>query len=96
MNDFKHELLDDRVVLKPDPLIEKTAGGLYNPNTADKLSDKATVVAVGKGTVAPDTGILIPMFLKIGDRVIFDKHQVENFQGFLLTRQSSIKCIIKD
>jgi len=96
MPDFKHELLDDRVVLQPDPLIEKTEGGLYQPKSAVQLSDKATVVAVGKGAIAPDTGELIPMFLKAGDRVIFDKFQVENFEGFLLTRQANIKCIIND
>lgn len=98
MIEFKHELLDDRVVLQPFNKENKTEDGLFIPPSAQKVSPFGTVVAVGKGTVAPDTGVKIEMFVKKGDIVNFNIGQcepMEGFDGLLLMHQSAIRFIVK-
>lgn len=94
--DFKHELLEDRVLVLPDPMDDKTSSGVYMPQSAQRISNKGTVIAVGPGYTAKETGIKIPMFVRVGDRVIYDKSHCEEFEGFLLMFESSIKSRIKD
>jgi chaperonin GroES len=43
--------LGDRVVVKPEPAEEKTASGLFIPDTAKEKPQRGTVVAVGPGKV---------------------------------------------
>ncbi len=64
--------LGDRVVIEAIKREEKTAGGIYLPDSAKEKPLEGTVVAVGKG--ARDTqGNIIPMELKAGDKIIFGK-----------------------
>lgn len=64
--------LGDRVVIEAIKREEKTAGGIYLPDSAKEKPIEGTVVAVGKG--ARDTqGNIIPMELKAGDKIIFGK-----------------------
>src|SRR5690554_6191743 len=49
--------LADRVVVKPQDAEEKTAGGLYIPDTAKEKPQRGTVVAVGPGKVENGTHI---------------------------------------
>lgn len=64
--------LGDRVVIEAIKREEKTAGGIYLPDSAKEKPMEGTVVAVGKG--ARDTqGNIIPMELKAGDKIIFGK-----------------------
>lgn len=94
--EFKHELLEDRVLVLPDPVDEQTSSGIYMPKSAQKISNKGTVIAVGKGTYARDTGKLIEMWVKKGDRVIFDKGHCEQFEDYLIMFETSIKCILHE
>ncbi len=68
------ELFDDRVLVKPNAAEEKTAGGIIIPDTAKEKPQKGTVVAVGKGKYAEQTGNLIPMQVKEGDTVMYGKY----------------------
>jgi chaperonin GroES len=64
--------LGDRVVVEVVKREEKTAGGIYLPDSAKEKPMEGTVVSVGKG--ARDVqGNLIPMELKAGDRIVFGK-----------------------
>jgi len=64
--------LGDRVVIEVTKREDKTAGGIYLPDSAKEKPMEGTVVSVGKG--ARDTqGNLIPMELKAGDRIVFGK-----------------------
>jgi chaperonin GroES len=69
-----YELYDDRVLVKPSPAEEKTAGGIIIPDTAKEKPQKGTVVAVGPGKFAEQTGNLIPLKQKIGDTVLYGKY----------------------
>jgi chaperonin GroES len=61
--------LHDRIVAKRLPYQEKTASGLYIPDTAQEKPLRAKVVAVGEGTRLPD-GKRVPLDVKPGDDIL--------------------------
>jgi len=69
-----YELYDDRVLIKPAPAQEKTAGGIIIPDTAKEKPQRGTIVAVGTGKFADLTGNLIPIKQKVGDVVLYGKY----------------------
>jgi chaperonin GroES len=68
----KFRPLHDRVVVKRIDAEEKSAGGIIIPDTAKEKPSQGEIVAVGAGG-RDETGKLIPMDLKSGDRVLFGK-----------------------
>ena len=62
----------DRVVVKRIDAEEKTKGGIIIPDTAKEKPSQGEVVAVGPGG-RDETGKLIPIDVKAGDRVLFGK-----------------------
>lgn len=62
----------DRVVIKRVAEENKTAGGIIIPDTAKEKPSQGVVVAVGAGA-RDESGQLIPMTLKEGDKVLFGK-----------------------
>ncbi len=65
--------IGDKVVVEVFEEEEKTAGGIFLPDTAKKKPQEGRVVAVGPGRVLQD-GSRAPMSVKVGDRVIFSKY----------------------
>jgi len=89
--------LADRVLVKPSVSDEKTAGGLYLPDTAKEKPQEGTVVAVGPGKVADD-GKKVTMEVKVGDRVLYGKYSgtevtIEGVEH-LIMRESDIFAIL--
>ena len=64
--------LHDRVLVRRVEAEEKTAGGIIIPDTAKEKPQEGEVIAVGPGG-RDETGKLIPIDLKAGDRVLFGK-----------------------
>ena len=64
--------LHDRVLVRRVESEEKTAGGLIIPDTAQEKPQEGEVIAVGEGA-RKDSGELIPMAVKAGDRVLIGK-----------------------
>ena len=64
--------LHDRVVVRRLDQEEKTAGGIIIPDTAKEKPSQGEVIAVGPGG-RDESGKLIPIDLKAGDRVLFGK-----------------------
>ena len=64
--------LHDRVLVKRVEAEEKTAGGIIIPDTAKEKPSQGEVVAVGPGG-RDEAGKLIPIDVKVGDRVLFGK-----------------------
>ncbi len=64
--------LHDRVVVRRLDAEEKTAGGIIIPDTAKEKPQQGEVVAVGPGG-RDEAGKLIPIDVKVGDRVLFGK-----------------------
>jgi chaperonin GroES len=64
----------DRVVVETAAAEEKTASGIYIPDTAKEKPQQGVVVAVGPGRYADQTGTLIPLSVKVGDQVLYSKY----------------------
>src|ERR671919_595441 len=64
--------LTDRVVIRPLEETETMKGGLYIPDTAKEKPIQGEVLAVGPGR--RERGDLVPMELKVGDRVLYGKY----------------------
>ena len=69
----KLQPLADRLVVKPIEREEVTKGGIVLPDTAKEKPQEGKVLAVGPGRLSED-GKLIPMDVKVGDRVIYAKY----------------------
>jgi chaperonin GroES len=69
---MKFRPLHDRVVIKRIEAEEKTTGGIIIPDTAKEKPQQGEVIAVGPGG-RDEAGKLIPIDVKVGDRVLFGK-----------------------
>jgi chaperonin GroES len=69
---MKFRPLHDRVVVRAIEGETKTAGGIIIPDTAKEKPQEGEIIAVGPGA-RNEAGSLIPMDLKVGDRVLFGK-----------------------
>jgi chaperonin GroES len=69
---MKFRPLHDRVVVKRLDPEEKSAGGIIIPDTAQEKPSQGEVTAVGPGG-RDEAGQLIPIDVKVGDRVLFGK-----------------------
>lgn len=89
-----YELYDDRVLVKPAAAEEKTAGGIIIPDTAKEKPQRGTIVAVGPGKYAEQTGNLIPMKQQVGDVVLYGKYAGTEVsvdgEDYLIMRASDI------
>ncbi len=65
--------LGDRIVVEALPSEEKTAGGIILPDTAQEKPMIGKVAAVGQGKTL-DNGKLIPLEVKVGDKVLYGKY----------------------
>ncbi|RMG43864.1 MAG: co-chaperone GroES [Candidatus Dadabacteria bacterium] len=65
--------LQDRLIVERLDQEEKTASGLYIPDTAKEKPQQGKVVAVGKGRVKED-GTVQPLDLHEGDVILFGKY----------------------
>ena len=64
--------LHDRVLVRRIEAEEKSAGGIIIPDTAKEKPSQGEVIAVGPGG-RDDSGKLVPIDLRVGDRVLFGK-----------------------
>lgn len=82
----------DRVVVEAAPAEEKTASGIYIPDTAKEKPQSGTVVAVGNGKVDE------PLTVKVGDKVLYGKYSGTEitYEGkeYLIMRESDIYAIL--
>jgi chaperonin GroES len=69
---MKFRPLHDRVVVKRLDAEEKSAGGIIIPDTAKEKPQEGEVIAVGPGG-RDEAGKLIPVDVKVGDKVLFGK-----------------------
>jgi chaperonin GroES len=69
MSNINIKPLADRVLVEPAPAEEKTASGLFIPDTAKEKPQKGVVVAVGTGKKDE------PLTVKVNDTVLYGKLQ---------------------
>ncbi|SRR5215217_6512916 len=90
--------LGDRIVVEAAPAETKTASGLYIPETAQEKPQHGTIVAVGPGKYAEQTGNLIPLAVKEGDKVLYGKFAGQEItidgKNYLIMRESDIYATV--
>jgi len=76
---------------------EKTAAGIFLPDTAKEKPQEGTVVAVGPGRL-DEKGNRIPLEVKVGDTVLFAKYAGTEVKlddtEYLILRESDILAIL--
>ena len=99
MAKLKFRPLHDRVVVKRIDAEAKSAGGIIIPDTAQEKPSQGKVVAVGPGG-RDETGKLIPIDLKTGDRVLFGKWSGTEVKidsvDYLIMKESDIMGVIDE
>lgn len=95
---MKFRPLHDRVVVKRLESETKTSGGIIIPDTAAEKPQQGEVVAVGPGS-RDETGKLIPIDLKKGDKVLFGKWSGTEVkidgQELLIMKESDVMGVLE-
>ena len=71
--------LHDRIIVKRLEEERKTAGGIVIPDTAAEKPSQGQVVYAGPGKT-DDTGKVVPMGVKKGDKILFGKYSGQEFK----------------
>ena len=96
---MKFRPLHDRVVVTRIDAEEKTTGGIIIPDTAKEKPQEGRVVAIGPGG-RDESGKLIPIDVKIGDRVLFGKWsgtevKIDSIE-YLIMKESDIMGVLAE
>ena len=85
--------LADRVLIEPNPAEEKTAGGLFIPDTAKEKPLAGKVIAAGPGTND------VKMEVKVGDQVLYGKYAGTEIkidgEEYTIVRQSDVLAVVE-
>jgi chaperonin GroES len=90
--------LYDRIVVKRiTETDEKTASGLFIPDSAKEKPQEGEVVAVGKGKRLED-GKVVPLDVQVGDRILFGKYSGSDIklegQEYMIMREDEVLGIL--
>ncbi|MGH6797689.1 MAG: co-chaperone GroES, partial [Roseiarcus sp.] len=95
---MKFRPLQDRVVVKRIDAEEKTKGGIIIPDTAKEKPQEGEVIASGPGG-RDESGKLIPLDLKTGDRILFGKWSGTEIkldgEELLIMKESDVMGIVE-
>jgi chaperonin GroES len=90
--------LHDRLIVERLDGEEKTAGGLFIPDTAKEKPQQGRVVSVGKGRVRED-GTVQSLDVKAGDKILFGKYSGTEIKidgnEFLIMREDDVLGIVE-
>ncbi len=90
--------LHDRILVRRMAEEEKTAGGLFIPDTAKEKPQRGEIMAAGKGRVTED-GKILPLEVKTGDKVLFSKYAGTEIklsgEEYLMMREEDILGIVQ-
>ncbi len=91
--------LHDRVLVRRIEEEQRTKGGIIIPDTAKEKPQQGEVLAVGPGA-RDETGKLVPLDVKVGDKVLFGKWsgtevKIEG-EELLIMKESDILGILED
>ncbi len=89
--------LQDRILVKRIEEEEKTAGGIFIPDTAKEKPQMGQIISVGNGKKTED-GKVIPVDVKAGDKVLFGKYAGTEVKvdgnDYLIMREDDILGVI--
>ena len=91
--------LHDRIIVERIEEGEQQVGGIIIPDTAKEKPQQGKIVAVGKGKVKEDGGIL-PMDVKDGDTILFGKYSGQEIkldgEEYLIMREDDVLGVIDE
>jgi chaperonin GroES len=91
--------LGDRVVVEHVEQAEKSAGGVFLPDTAKEKPQEGRVLAVGTGRTL-DNGTKVAMEVKVGDKVIYSKYSGSEIKidgkEVLIISEKDVLAIVSD
>ncbi len=91
--------LYDRIVVKRiEESADKTASGLFIPDSAKEKPQEGEVIAVGQGKRSDD-GKLMPLDVKAGDRILFGKYsgsdiKIDNAE-YMIMREDEVLGVLE-
>ena len=89
--------LHDRIIVQRLEEEEQQVGGIIIPDTAKEKPQQGKVVAVGKGKVKEDGGIL-PMDVKAGDTILFGKYSGQEIKldgdDYLIMKEDEVLGVV--
>ena len=95
---MKFRPLHDRVVVRRGESEAKSAGGIIIPDTAKEKPQEGEIIAVGPGA-RDETGKLIPLDVKTGDRILFGKWSGTEVkidgEDLLIMKESDVMGIVE-
>jgi chaperonin GroES len=95
---MKFRPLHDRVVVERIEADEKSSGGIIIPDTVKEKPSQGEITAVGPGG-RDESGKLIPIDLKVGDRVLFGKWSGTEIKldgvDYLIMKESDIMGVVE-
>ena len=96
---MKLQPLADRVVIEPLDAEEKTAGGIFIPDTAKEKPQQGKVISVGKGKILDNGQVQAPE-VKVGDTVLYGKYSGTEIKGkdgssIFIVKEDEILAIVK-
>ena len=90
--------LHDRVIVKRLENETKTASGIVLPDNAAEKPDQGEVLAVGPGK-ENDQGVVSPLNVKVGDRVLFGKYSGQtvkmNGEELLVMKEDDLFAVVE-
>ena len=96
---MKFRPLHDRIVVRRIAAEEKTAGGIIIPDTVKEKPSQGEVIAVGPGG-RDEAGKLIPIDVRVGDRVLFGKWSgtevVIDSEDLLIMKESDVFGVVEE
>jgi chaperonin GroES len=91
--------LGDRLVVEHVEQAEKSAGGVFLPDTAKEKPQEGRVLAVGAGRVL-DNGNLLPVSVKVGDRILYSKYSGSEIKlegtEYLIISEKDVLAIVDE
>jgi chaperonin GroES len=90
--------LYDRIVVKRiEESADKTASGLFIPDSAKEKPQEGEVIAVGQGKRSDD-GKLMPLDVKAGDRILFGKYSGSDIkldgEEYMIMREDEVLGVL--
>jgi chaperonin GroES len=91
--------LGDRVVVEHVEQADKSAGGVFLPDTAKEKPQEGRVLAVGTGRTL-DSGTKVAMDVKVGDKIIYSKYSGSEIKvegkEYLIISEKDVLAVFTD
>jgi chaperonin GroES len=93
--------LADRVVVKPVERDEMTKSGIVLPDTAKEKPQEGIIEAAGNGRYNEQTGVRVPLDVKVGDRVMYAKYagsevKIDDTEYLILAEKDILAVVVKN